>query len=955
MNNNQNNSQIPMNDGYLPRSSFVSLLQIGLNCKEYRFTRQIALQWLAAFPGDLQVSQVYAQALIGENRIGEARAIIKALCQADPENEEAVQLWLSIEQSLASGSILAPDKSKPSSTHDSPFESLSGLQNWLMALNGRAMKSDDNPATSSKIGGNWGEMLFNIRKSITANEFSDAEQQLPGLLNSETLSPLVAITHLKLLQVNPAVPLAARRSLGEYYHRRWPDCIACIIHLASWLLQDGAVERAVALMHQASARDVSGQIANRVLGANHPYKSLWPNNLALAIQLSLPAIIAASLGLNRLSPGELSSFDSAQMEGYAIIAAQDKEPLPGNEVQSSDTHEEHEVAFTATAVACVATELKNQEVTESELEIKSVDEDVVRFSAELDRMAVELNQPPASQYDGRFPVYVIFSVYGNLIAQYGQQNAEKLEAEMKALSEAAAKRLSTVLPNHASQNNRWDSVVFLPDKLESATSFGIEPLKNVDPWSLKLALADLDKVLRKKGEMIGAILIAGGPEIVPFHKLPNPVNDPDGEVTSDNPYTTRDENYFIQEWPVGRLPGDSSKDPSLLLESLQKIRQRYTVEPKSLSRTNRWLAWITSWFKPTKKSVRKGFGATAAVWRQASFQVYRPLGDIKTVLVSPPYSVNGNNGNGRLSSSLPFARLGYFNLHGLADAAEWYGQRDPGENADGPDYPIALRPADIRDLGDKIPLVVFSEACYGAHIQGKSIDQALALQFLKSGTQIVVGSTTMSYGAINTPLIAADLLGYNFWKGLLDGLPAGEALQRAKIQLASEMHERQGYLDGEDQKTLISFVLFGDPLAQISTDIRTTKHLRRLTFPTLQVKTVCDRTEESQQLENMPPEVMARVKQFVATYLPGMSDARATYAAERSLCQCKGHLCPTGQLNRINPQKLIEPEQGTSGRHVVVLSKTPAKGTSIGQQVHPQYARLTLDTNGKLIKIVVSR
>mgnify|MGYP001081235206 CR=1 FL=1 len=72
----------------------------------------------------------------------------------------------------------------------------------------------------------------------------------------------------------------------------------------------------------------------------------------------------------------------------------------------------------------------------------------------------------------------------------------------------------------------------------------------------------------------------------------------------------------------------------------------------------------------------------------------------------------------------------------------------------------------------------------------------------------------MAYGSIAAPLAAADLLGHTFWRYLHEGFPAGEALRQAKIHLASSMSQRQGYLDGEDQKTLISFILFGDPLAQ---------------------------------------------------------------------------------------------------------------------------------------------
>ena len=79
----------------------------------------------------------------------------------------------------------------------------------------------------------------------------------------------------------------------------------------------------------------------------------------------------------------------------------------------------------------------------------------------------------------------------------------------------------------------------------------------------------------------------------------------------------------------------------------------------------------------------------------------------------------------------------------------------------------------------------------------------------------VVGSTCIAYGAVATPLVAADLLGNYFWQQMKGGRTAGEALMLAKIDMAREMIKRQGFLDAEDQKTLLSFVLYGDPLATL--------------------------------------------------------------------------------------------------------------------------------------------
>ncbi len=101
----------------------------------------------------------------------------------------------------------------------------------------------------------------------------------------------------------------------------------------------------------------------------------------------------------------------------------------------------------------------------------------------------------------------------------------------------------------------WDSLVFYPDDSANMAGFGLAALEHdsVDPWKIKNSLVDLDQMLAKKGEMIGALLIAGGPDIVPYHRLPNPTDDIDDAVSSDNPYGAIDGNYFVQEWPVGRI------------------------------------------------------------------------------------------------------------------------------------------------------------------------------------------------------------------------------------------------------------------------------------------------------------------------------------------------------------------------------------------------------------------
>jgi hypothetical protein len=456
--------------------------------------------------------------------------------------------------------------------------------------------------------------------------------------------------------------------------------------------------------------------------------------------------------------------------------------------------------------------------------------------------------------------------------------------------------------------------------------------------------------------MIGAVLIAGGPEVVPFHHLPNPVDDLDDDVPSDNPYATRNENYFIPEWPVGRLPGGKSGDPALLQKGLERIAHIHGAQAKhSLKQPwyrHIWKA-ITKWLKEilpgssSNHSKASSYGYTAAVWKRTSSIVFRPIGEARALRVSPPIGVS----DGGLPA-LPAARLGYFNLHGLADAAEWYGQGEPVEGAPANenirDYPVAVRPEHVVNSG-RAPEVVFSEACYGGHILNKQVEEALALKFLQAGSQAVVGSTCTAYGSVTAPLTAADLLGHGFWEALRQGLPAGEALRRAKLGLAREMHRRQGYLDGEDQKTLIAFVLYGDPLAQPLPGFASeSKTILRPLKPPKGIRTVCDRSLGQDQGEIVPPEVTEYVKKIVAQYLPGMQDARMKICHEHSECDSGQHTCPTKQLHR---QKQLLGTQPAPGRSVVVLSKQAPDGVYI----HQHYARLTLDEQNRLVKMVVSR
>ena len=932
----------------MPRHLFLRLAQAAVHLGHTRFTRQACLTWLAAYPGDLPVNLLYALTLLQEGRPEQARPVLARLCQADPEYLEAIQACLEAEKRLCVQSESQP-KSR-SRTTSGPRISTSEAQGWVIALGGETdveRAPMDSPPPQETADTDWSQKVRQARQALEANagigesnlNLEQAETALHSALANNSSTPLVGVTHLRVLKAMGS-PAESIRSLAEFYRERWPDCLQFQMILAEALVEAGRDDEGVALLHQAAARDITGQVATRLWGRGHAYRALWPERLELVLDMPIPAPVAAALGWNQLPDGSSTT---------TVPEANDMPPaVPA--VQS--------FAKSLDSPPPLKTNPTPAEADPQELDEKlrpifiAIPETLRSVQAELEKVAGRLHQPDLARSDGRFPVYVVMTTRRGLETQYGSQ-VPAIELEMQRLIQAVQARRD------------WRAMLFYADE---GLSSEVRAARPTDPWALKLAITDLDAYLGRKGEMIGAVLIVGGPEVVPFHHLPNPVDDADDYVPSDNPYATRDENYFVPEWPVGRLPGGTSKDPGALLGLLKSLTERQTA----LARSTRggspaWWMALLNWLLrrqdsslPTKHK-RPSFGYSAAAWRNASQMVFRPIGEANALRISPPLG----------ASALPSGRLAYFNLHGLEDAVEWYGQSEssaqdgsgpgsPGENSS--EYPVAVRPEDIINSGHA-PEVVFSEACYGAHILGKTIEEALALKFLQAGSQAVVGSTCTAYGSISTPLTAADFLGQAFWNSLKQGSPAGEALRRAKVSLAREMHRRQGYLDGEDQKTLISFVLYGDPLAQPLGQVRQTKGpyrptMRRPLRPPRGVKTVCDRTRQEDQDNPVPQEVVEYVKSIVEQYLPGMEGAQVALSHEHTDCTLDVHQCPTGQLLVKSQGKSAVPSTQTPAvepsmlnHRVVILSKE----VSGAVHVHHHYARITLDEQNRLVKLVVSR
>jgi hypothetical protein len=308
---------------------------------------------------------------------------------------------------------------------------------------------------------------------------------------------------------------------------------------------------------------------------------------------------------------------------------------------------------------------------------------------------------------------------------------------------------------------------------DRANEFKVNPVKKKADLIRNFVLN-----IERKWDDINFLLILGGDQVVPFFRLKNPCDDSDKSVLSDNPYASKDDNYLILDRICARIP--DNKADNFIIKQLNK-----------------------SWGK-----TEKSFGISAKIWQKASENVYRQIGDPKDLKVSPP--VNANTFKSSWMQDKDFL---YFNLHGSKVSSNWYGQeRD--------EYPIALKPENI----DRPSGIVASEACYGAYIINKSHKDAISLKFLNEDKICgFCGSTTIAYGPVKPPSSEADLLVKYFFEYVKQGLTIGESFKNAKFDFARKALRRHGFLDDDDQKTILQFVLYGDPTCKLKTKERKRK------------------------------------------------------------------------------------------------------------------------------------
>ena len=777
---------------YITRPQLTELTNVGFQLENFDVTEKLLIAWLKEYPSDLWMRYRLAIVLFKTGKTHDAIRLSELIVRYDPEFQE---VWALL-------SALYPDGSEDRKAAKTRAQRLKKAE---------ALSPDaDSGAPLSFL------------KTVFRRNPGAKDVMLEDVDDFDIFSAL-KIAKDSFQDQDPE----SYRRLMNIYLRRWPHAIQFKLLYGEFLNQIGSIEEGTKLIHSTIESDLLGMVAVRLWGEKNSYRRLFFAPEELSVDLSgipIPGKVVRAAKLEGVPGLWIAGDDLRQDEPLET-------ELDGAD-ESGDDSAQGEEAEDAPAVSVL-------EIEDSEPEKKAnVPEDPAKAGVSCERKQAIKEEPKSfanwffslfrrkptaesatelkeyvykldvANSDERFPIYVVLSTIGGLTAKYGKNNKDFIGKEMQLVAEAVDNR------------EGWNAMVFYPDE------FATNHRAYQDPTLIKQELVKLDRALSEKGSMIGAVLIVGGPEVVPFFSLKNPAMDDDLSIPSDAPYATFDETrIFDQQWQLGRIPGDNSSDPGLLLSQLRYIQNHHIhsaeteIRQRRKSRKTKKALSFSGFSKAIKES--KTFGLSAQVWERPSVAVYRNIAGNGSLATSP-----GVTATNFPVSHLEECKYAYFNLHGIKGKPNWYGQKDPRDQSTLTMLPIALQMNNLDHL-HRAPDVVFAENCYGAEIDKRNESNAISLHMIGKGTKVFIGSTTISYGAVTLPLTAADLLAHLFWQHLRTGISTGEAFRRAKKNFAAETEAESGGLDGEIQKTLLSFIFLGDPLFAADPDANITDRAQR--------------------------------------------------------------------------------------------------------------------------------
>jgi hypothetical protein len=376
-----------------------------------------------------------------------------------------------------------------------------------------------------------------------------------------------------------------------------------------------------------------------------------------------------------------------------------------------------------------------------------------------------------------------------LEAKYNQANLQQINDAVKRWIEADAKRGIRTL--HVEVDNSED---------ETMKKLKVKPVSSkATAMEIKRAIKDLWNKFRPEPDYL---VLFGSEDIVPMFQIPNPSIrmrglDPDAKVPSDNPYAThlpysfkKPTSYVVPERAIGRIPDMvCDPDPAWLLDYLDTATK---WEPRDATVYSPYTICTAEAEEAANEFMQKAFGKSDPA-----------------PIVCPPYSDSDVSNPDRkwLSAGLHIVKC-----HGnKADATFWgFGEFDERKDKPCP----AITSATLRALPTSPPLAA-TMCCYGAQIFSPSKGSSpgewpVASTYLRNGALGFIGSTMMAWVGI-WDMGPADWIVQSYLKNVFAGHSIGNAFLASKQDYRSFYALEGNTLSDDEEKTLIEYILLGDP------------------------------------------------------------------------------------------------------------------------------------------------
>ena len=297
------------------------------------------------------------------------------------------------------------------------------------------------------------------------------------------------------------------------------------------------------------------------------------------------------------------------------------------------------------------------------------------------------------------------------------------------------------------------------------------------------------------------IMMLGGDDVVPMFHVHNPSfdSDPNGDtdrvVPTDNPYAcsrpyraAARESYLVPDRVVGRIPdlpcAPGAGDPQWLVTPLRHA---------------------TGWQPRPRSFYGLAYATCTATWRQAGLATAKVLGIPEADLMISPSTLDTTPlARRRLARTLHMTKC-----HGSEIDARFSGQR-------GRSFPDILF-SDTLAPRIKPGTLVSAVCCYGAQVFAPSDPRnntpgslPISITYLAGGAVGFMGSTKVAWVG-SKEMMCADWVVASYLKKCLEGASTGAATLEAKQDYMQFLAGQGLRPDTADEKTMIEFVLLGDP------------------------------------------------------------------------------------------------------------------------------------------------